>query len=436
MLPSRRSAGASGDVVGAGQVRRAFRRQAMPRARLILILGALSAFAPLSIDLYLPALPAIGSDLRASTTLVQLSITACVFGIAFGQLVMGPLSDAYGRRTPLLIGIAGYILASLACALSGGVGVLITVRFVQGFAGGTGIVIARAIARDLYKGALLARLYAMLMLVSGSAPILGPLAGGQLLRYGGWRDCFYLLAVIGFGLLVASAVALPRLATTEVQRSRGISVAIANYRTLATDRSYVSHVLAASLAFGAVFVYVAESPFVLESVYRLSPQQFSLVFGANAFGIMLIGQSGARLVGRVSPRALLVAGLAGSLAGALLLFAAVNMHAALPFVLGAIFLIVASMGLILPNASALAMAEHGKMAGSASAGLGLGQFLVGGLAAPIAGLVPAPAPLAMGAVITCFSSLAGLALAVPHGMRTGGKHTDAIRDEALLGQQI
>src|SRR5919205_421848 len=285
------------------------------RFSLVLIIGGLSMFAPLSMDLYLPALPSLTRDLGGTASLVQLTLTACLLGLAAGQLIAGPLSDSLGRRRPLFVGVAIYALASLLCAFAPSVPVLVVYRLIQGMAGATGIVIARAIVRDVYEGSDVARFFAFTMLISGLAPILGPVLGGQLLRFTSWRGAFVFLAAIGVLLLVASAFGLPETLRPERRRSGGIGETLATFRGLVMDRVFMGYALSAGLVMGAVFAYVAGAPFVLEDIYGVSPQVFGLLFGANALSIVVLGQVGGRLVGRVGSRRLLGAGLGVALIG-------------------------------------------------------------------------------------------------------------------------
>lgn len=355
-------------------------------AKFALILGALSAFAPLSIDMYLPALPAVTSTFGSSQSMVQLTLTSCVIGLGCGQLVAGPLSDTFGRRTPLLAGLTGYTALSVACALAGSVPVLVVLRLLQALAGSAGLVIARAVVRDLFDGKAMARFFSMLMLVNGLAPILAPLIGGQLLRFTSWRGVFVTLAALGAVLLVTVALALPETLPRERRAPGKLPQTLRTYRGLLADRAFTGYVLVAGLSFAALFTYISSSSFVLQQLYGLSPQQFSLVFGANSVGIVLFGQLNGRLLNRYDPRALLTVGLViAAVAGVLLLGAAVS-GLGMVAVLVPLWFVVSSIGITFPNCTTLALADHPDTAGAASALLGFGQFLLGGVAAPVVGL--------------------------------------------------
>ena len=357
-----------------------------PSLKLVLIIGALSAFAPLSMDMYLPALPSLSRSLGGTAWEVQLTLTACLLGLAIGQLVAGPLSDRIGRRRPLLFGVGAYALASLACGLAPSVPALIALRLIQGASGAAGIVIARAVVRDLYDGPALARFLALALAVNGIAPILAPIVGGQIIRFGPWRIVFLVLGLIGLALLAAAAFGLPETHARVRRAQGGVRDAMRTFRSLAVDRRFQGYALSVGLAYAAMFAYISGSPFVIEDRFGLPPQVFSVIFAVNAFGIMLAGQTSARLVHRLGARRLLRLGLGMSLTGACLLVVVGVTGLGLGGILPGFFLTVASIGLINPNATALALGRHGTDAGSASALLGLAQFVIGGAAAPLAGL--------------------------------------------------
>ena len=352
---------------------------------LILILGALSAFAPLSIDMYLPALPSLQGHFHSSAAQVQLTLTACLIGLAVGQLIAGPLSDSFGRRRPLIIGVALYAAASLACAFVNSIEVLTAGRLVQGAAGAAGIVISRAIVRDLYSGTAMVRFFSTLVLVNGAAPILAPVIGGQLLRFTDWEGVFVVLSVIGIVLLVAVLLGISETLPQEQRRTGGLRDTVGSFRVLVRDPYYVGYALVGALAFSAMFGYIAGSPFVMEQVYHLSPQGFSFLFGANAAGLMLYGYVNGRLIGSVPATTLMRFGLLqGAVGGAGLLVVTLAGFGLWPSAV-CLWLVVSSIGLSSPNVSALALADHGANAGAASALLGLSQFLIGAAIGPLTG---------------------------------------------------
>ncbi|MGO9505072.1 MAG: multidrug effflux MFS transporter [Streptosporangiaceae bacterium] len=369
------------------------------RTRLVIILGALSSFAPLSIDMYLPALPSMARDLHTSPAAAQLSLTACLIGLAAGQLLAGPLSDARGRRGPLQAGVGIYAAASALCILAPSIWVLLTLRLLQGLAGAAGIVIARAIVRDLYDGDEMARFYALLLVVNGAAPILSPIIGAQLLRVTTWRGVFAVLALIGVVLLLCVVLWLPETLPPARRRTGGLRDVARTSALLLRDREFSRCALAGGLAFGAMFAYISGSPFVLEAKFGISPQLFSLLFAINGTGIICAGQASRLLVGRLSPRSLLTIGLTMTASGGVLLLIAALTSAGLPLILPALFLVVASIGLVLPNATALALDQHADQAGSASGVLGVTQFAIGAVTAPLVGVAGPHTDLPMAVVI-------------------------------------
>jgi DHA1 family bicyclomycin/chloramphenicol resistance-like MFS transporter len=375
----------------------------------MLLLGALSAFGPLSLDMYLPALPRLSADLHAAPSQGQLTLTACLVGLALGQLVAGPASDARGRRRPLLAGLAAYAVGSALCAVAPSIWALVALRLGQGFAGAAGIVIARAIVRDRYEGVAAARYFAALMLVNGAAPILAPLLGAGLLKVTSWRGVFWVLAGVGAALLVAAAAGLAETLPADRRRRGGLRSTAAGFRGLLADRSFVGTAGSAGLVLAGMFGYIAGSSFVLQDIYGLSPQQFGLVFAVNACGIVALSQLSRFVVHRVGPLPLMRTGVCLAATGGVALLVAVLAGAGLPGILPALFTVVASVGLVMPNSAALALAPHADRAGSASALLGSGQLILGAVVAPLVGLAGAATAVPM-AVVVCAAELAALAV--------------------------
>jgi DHA1 family bicyclomycin/chloramphenicol resistance-like MFS transporter len=367
--------------------------------RLLLILGMASAFGPLSMDAYLPALPALGRSLSASPSAVAATLTSCVLGLSIGQLVLGPVSDALGRRRPLLAGLAVYTAASVACALAPTIWLLILFRFVQGLAGAAGIVIARAIARDRYSGAALARFIGLMLAVTGAAPILAPVLGAALLHVTSWRGIFIGLAAIIAVLFAAAALWLEESLPAELRHPPGLGSTFRAFAHLLGDRSFVGYALSGALPFGALFAYVSASPYVLEDIHGVSAQLFGVIFGVNALGIVIAARVSALVVHRFGARRLLAAGLLLCAAGGLELLVVVLFGGGLAGLLPGFFLVISSFGLLGPNAVALALAEHPRTAGSASALLGATQFVVGAAVAPLVGIAGSRSAVPMAVVI-------------------------------------
>jgi MFS transporter, DHA1 family, multidrug resistance protein len=366
----------------------------------VLLLGSITAIGPLSIDLYLPAFPTLATELHATQTMVQLTLTACLIGLATGQAVIGPLSDAVGRRRPLLAGMVGYTLASVVCALAPNIEALTAGRFLQGFAGSAGAVLAQALLRDLVEGPLVASVLSRLILVIGVAPVLAPTLGGQILGFGGWRGLFWVLA--GFGVLMTFVVAtFVRETLPEERRQRGgVAQTMRSYRRVVADRRYVGYAAMSAFGFLAVFGYVAGSPFAFQDVHGVSPQVFGLLFGINGIGLVCASQLNARLVLRIPPFVILRRALPVTAAGGLaLVLTTVTGAFGILGLAVPLFVVLSSLGLVLPNSGALALNRHPESAGTAAALVGLTQFVVGASAGPVIGAVGAGTAVPMAGVI-------------------------------------
>ena len=376
------------------------------RLRLVLVLGALVALGPLTIDMYLPALPTIVDDLGTTDAAVQLTLTGTLVGLALGQLLVGPLSDTFGRRRPLLIGVGVHVVASLLCLVAPNVVVLGGLRLLQGVGAAAASVVAMAIVRDLFVGRAAATLFSRLMLVLGVAPVLAPTIGGEVLRFTSWRGVFVVLAVLALLLIAFAARAVPETLPAERRRPLGLRSTLVTYHGLLRDRTFVGLVLVAGLAMAGLFGYVAGSSFVFQEEFGLDEQQFGLVFGAGA--LFLIGgtQLNAALLRRFEPRALLPFALVlGTVAGAALVVVAVLDVGGLVGVIAPLWTVLFSVGLAMPNTPALALARHGEAAGTASALLGAIQMGTGAVVSPMVGVLGNDA-LAMGTVMAAGAALA------------------------------
>ncbi|MFF3331199.1 multidrug effflux MFS transporter [Streptomyces sp. NPDC002888] len=375
------------------------------------VLGGLTATPPLAMDMYLPALPEVTRALHAPAATVQLTLTACLAGMALGQLVVGPMSDRWGRRRPLLAGLAVYVLATILCALAPTVESLVAFRLAQGLGGAAGIVIARAVVRDLYDGVAMARFFSNLMLISGVAPIVAPLIGGQVLRVTDWRGVFVVLTVVGVLLTGVVWARLPETLPSGDRHSGGVGEALRSMRRLLADLPFTGYLLAGGFAFAALFAYISASPFVIQEIYGASPQTFSLLFGLNSVGLVVIGQlNGKVLVGRVRLDKVMAVGLTVVIlaATALLLMAAGAFgEVGLVPVAAALFVLMSAMGLTLPNAQTLALLRTRHSAGSASALLGTSSFLIGAIASPLVGIAGEHTAVPM-AVVQLAASLVAL----------------------------
>jgi len=375
----------------------------------VLVLGALIALGPLTIDMYLPALPAMADELQASDSAVQLTLTGMLGGLAVGQLIIGPLSDSLGRRRPLIAGVVTHGLASLLCAVAPTVEVLSAVRVLQGFAGAAISVVALAIVRDLFSGVAVARLMSRLMLVIGIAPILAPSLGGIILGWTSWRGIFVVLAVAASLLVLVAALGVRETLPVERRRSARLRATLGTYKMLVRDTTFLALIFIAGMMMSAIFAYVSGSSFVLQGAYGLDERTFGLVFGANAAGLTVFTQVNPVLLRRFGPASVLSGAiLLAVAASSLLLVAAVTGVGGLAGVLVPLALIIASCGLALPNTPALAMTRHGEAAGTAAALLGSVQFGVGALIAPLVGLFGSGSAVPMGSVMVLVTVTAGV----------------------------
>jgi DHA1 family bicyclomycin/chloramphenicol resistance-like MFS transporter len=345
----------------------------------------MTGIGPFSMDMYLPALPRIAGEFHAGASRVQLTLTACLVGLAVGQLLTGPLSDRWGRRRPALAGLGLYAVFSLLCALAPSAEALSAARLAQGVAGGATIVISRAVVRDLHAGAAAAAYFSRLMLVFGVAPVVAPSAGSLVLRYTSWRGVFVVLAVIGALILVAALGGLPETLPAERRHTGGLAETARGMRSLLHDRGYVGYVLALGMAGAGLFGYISGSSFVLQQVYGASPQLYGVLFGLNALGFVLVGQLNGRLVHRVPPRRLLGVALVIAVAAAVALVVAARWHSLIAVAVP-LLVFMSALGMVLPNTTALALDLHPVRAGAASALLGAAQSLCGAVIAPVVGL--------------------------------------------------
>lgn len=391
------------------------------------LLLLLTVFGPISMDLYLPALPALTVELGAVTSVAQLTITACLIGLAAGQLIAGTLSDRLGRRGILLVGIIAYIVTSALCALSPTVEMLIIARLVQGFAGGVGIVIAQAAGRDIYSGAALIRFYGRLTVIGGFAAIVGPLLGGLLSTITDWRGLFVFLAVVGAGILIATLIFFPETLPVEQRTAGGVGQTLRDFRMLLTDRVFLGAVLNQGFLYAALFAYLAGATYVLQDIYGLSPQGYAAAFGLNSAGFMVFGYLAGRSSARWSIPGTLTIGILVTALGAVGLLAAGLAPMPLWVVIVSLFALASGVAISSPPATTLALAEYPRMSGTASSLLGMVRFGFGGIAAPLVGVAGATSILPLGVVTVASVILAAASFlflvhrrtrSIAHGSRT------------------
>lgn len=361
----------------------------LPR-RVVVVLGALTAVAPLVTDLYLPALPQLARSLGTSAAMAQLTMSVCLVGLALGQLVAGPLSDRVGRTVPLRCGVLILLVTSLLCTVATDISVLLVLRLVQGLAGAAAMVVARAVVRDVYDGSRAAAVFSQLMLVTGLAPVVGPMVGGQLLAFTDWRGIFLALGVIAAVLLVACWRLLPETRPAAARaaaprRSRAL-------RSLLADR-HLRGFLVMSALFGVVlFTYISMSAFVLQEDYGLGPVAYAWLFGANSVGLVLGSQLSARLVGRVGAATTLTCGVLVTSGATAVSAGALVFSAPLVVLLLPLWLVLAGLGMSFGTSTALALGPHPADAGAAAALLGASQFLLGAAVPPLVSLVGTSGP--------------------------------------------
>jgi len=387
------------------------RDQARLTSALVATIVFLTAIAPLATDMYVPAFPQVAGDLAATATEVQLTLTTFFVGMALGQLIGGPVSDQRGRRRPLIAAILLMSVASVACALTPSIGIMMAVRLVQGFAGGWAMVIGRAVIVDLATGAELVRVLNVIAGVGGIAPIVGPLLGAVILQLTHWRVSFWVVAALGLVMVLAVFLAVPESLPPERRHGGGLRSFVAAGRQVLGHRSYVGYLVVAGSAMGALFAYVATSAFVLQSMNGLSPIVYSIDFAANAAGMTIAALVAARLAGRVATRKVILVGQVAALAaGLVMLIGALWFDTPLIVAVVCFFVLMSAQGLIGPNGGALASAAVPEHPGTGSAVLGFVQWVAAGVIAPIAGLggEHTAVPMATIMIVGAAASMIGL----------------------------
>ncbi|PWC14427.1 MFS transporter [Brenneria roseae subsp. americana] len=383
----------------------------------VIILGLLAALGPLCTDLYLPVLPELALDLSTSASASQLSLTAGLLGLGAGQLVFGPLSDKLGRKRPLLCSLLIFLATSVWCALAQDIHQLIIARFIQGMAGAGGAVLSRAIARDLYTGHQLTRFFALLMLVNGLAPIIAPVLGGALLSIVDWRGIFITLAAVTVPLLMLSTLRLQETLPEERRVTGGIGALLSSIGSLLIERQFMGLCLVQGFAGAGMFAYIGASPFVLQNIYQLSPQMFSLCFAINGVGLIFSAQLSSRLSQHWGDMRVLILGLAIAAVSSLLLLLAGYLQAPLIGLLVPLFFSVIIIGIVGPSASALAMQSQGDKAGSASALIGVSMFALGAISVPLTGLNGTSALSMALVIVICYALSIGSLVLVKYQRR-------------------
>lgn len=395
------------------------------RIRLALLLGSLAILGPFTIDMYLPSFPTIVESYQTSASFVQISLTTCLLGLGFGQLIIGPMSDVHGRKKPLLLFLVLYFLASLACSLAPSIAVFIGSRFVQGFSAAAGLVISRAIVRDVYNGRELTKFFALLMLVNNLGPIIAPVAGSSILALTEWKGVFIVLAAVGVLLFFIILKRLEETLPIEKRVPSSISQTLKNFASLFKNRQFIGYALTQGFIVAGIFAYVSGTPFVYQNIYHVSPQVFSLLFGMNGIALMM----GTQIVGRytdvISEKTFLKIGLFIANLSGMILVIAILIKAPLLAIVVPIFFFVSSIGIISTTSFSLAMESQGHIAGSASALLGLLPFILGSISAPLVGVAGENTALPMGLIMFLASFIALLSYFIL--VRKGKQIVPAIR---------
>lgn len=389
---------------------------------LALVLGTITAFGPLSIDMYLPSLPTMARDFGVAQGAAQATVSSFLAGLAIGQGFWGPISDRFGRRLPMMAGIAIFILASIGCYFAQTMEALIAFRFVQALGSCAGMVLARAVVRDLYDPQGAARMLSLMMLVMGVAPILAPFLGGQLLLHFDWRAIFAVL--VGFGMLCMALVvfALPETRPASAGRARSVATAFLGYVALARDRGFWCFALSGGIAQASLFAYIAASPVLFIEVYGIPPEYFGFAFGLNAIGLIAATQVNRRLLLRLPSAVVLRWGVVANAAISVLLLLVALSGVGGDSLLGLLavgiplFGCIATLGFTQPNALAGAMAAHPERAGAAASLYGVLQFVVGASASAAVAVLNDHTPVPM-ALVICACALLALAAQLRLGRR-------------------
>ncbi|MEC1635031.1 Bcr/CflA family efflux MFS transporter [Bacillus mojavensis] len=380
------------------------------RLALAFLLGMLAILGPLNIDMYLPSFPDIADDLSASASLVQLSLTACLIGLTIGQVIVGPVSDAQGRRKPLLICIFLFALSSLFCAFSPNITTLVAARFLQGITASAGLVLSRAIVRDVFTGRELSKFFSLLMVITAVAPMIAPMTGGALLLlpFATWHTIFHSLTIIGFVLVLIIALKLKETLPPEKRIPSSIGTSVRTMGSLLKDRSFMGYALTVGFVHGGSFAYVSGTPFVYQDIYGVSPQVFSILFGINGLAIITGSFMIGRFGGIIHEKSLLRIAVITAMIATAVLLTMTMIHGPLAALVISIFVYMITIGMVLTSTFTLAMEKQGHRAGSASALLGMLPLLLGSIVSPLVGIDETTA-VPMGAIMFVTAVIGSLA---------------------------
>lgn len=356
-----------------------------PTLLFIVVMGALSAFGPLAIDMYLPALPTVKEDLGATTSATQLTLTFFMIGLGAGNIVAGTLSDSMGRKKPLVIAMVLFTLSSIFCAIAPNAEVMMLARFIQGIAGGAGVVISRAIASDMYRGNALTKFMATLMLVNGAAPVLAPVIGGVILSFTTWRMMFFILMAFGLLMVIGSVTKIKESLPPEARSKASFRAIFSDYKRLVTTPTFIVPALIQGTTFAIFFGYLGASPFIIQNIYGHTPQQYSYIFAGLACGLIIMAQLTGKLVDYIDPQNLLRMFTAIQVVGAILTVIGLSQHLPIAFIIFSLLLVVAPVAGVGSVGFSIAMTNQ-KRGGSAASFLGLLQYAIGGVSSALVGI--------------------------------------------------
>jgi MFS transporter, DHA1 family, multidrug resistance protein len=376
------------------------------QVRFALLLAVFCALGPFTVDMYLSSFPEIMKYFGTNASMVQASLTSALLGLSLGQIIIGPLSDVHGRRKPMLFSMILFFISSVGCAISPNVEVFIVLRFIQGFSASAGLVIARAIIRDMYDGVELTKFFALLTTITSVTPLLSPLAGSAVISFSSWVGVFIVTGIVGIYLTIMTVWKVKETLLIENRISSDFKELLNNYKTLLQDRKFMGYGLASGILFGGCFAYISGSPFIYQNIYGVSPQVFSILFALNGISLMLGAQVVKRLAERTTPHKIFMIGLFTSLISSLAVLIVVLSHGPLAALVISLFLSNAALGIVGPISFTLAIESQGHIAGSASALLGILPFLLGSITSPLVGMAGEYSAIPLGVIIFSTSLLA------------------------------
>ncbi|MGG4201811.1 multidrug effflux MFS transporter [Peribacillus frigoritolerans] len=376
------------------------------QVRFALLLAIFCALGPFTVDMYLSSFPEIMRFFDTNASMVQASLTSALLGLSLGQIIIGPLSDVHGRRKPLLFSMILFFISSVGCAISSNVEVFIVLRFIQGFSASAGLVIARAIIRDMYDGVELTKFFALLTTITSVTPLLSPLAGSAVISFTSWIGVFIFTGIVGIYLTIMTVWKMKETLSVENRISSNFKGLLKNYKTLLQDRKFMGYGLASGVLFGGCFAYISGSPFIYQNIYGVSPHMFSILFALNGISLMLGAQLVKRLAERTTPHKIFLIGLLSSFVSSLAVLIVVLSHGPLAALVISLFLSNVALGIIGPISFTLAIESQGHIAGSASALLGILPFLLGSITSPLVGIAGEYSAIPLGVIIFATSLLA------------------------------